>query len=80
MLSCGSTPAAYWPPSDLGFQRVARLSEAGEFLDRSEVIALHTEIASGIRASVGELRRAIERGTSANYDNARNWRSRRVKP
>jgi hypothetical protein len=26
------------------------------------------------------LRRAIERGTSANYDNARHWRSRRVKP
>jgi hypothetical protein len=59
---------------------VARPSEVGEFLDRREEIALHTEIASGIRASVGELRRAIERGTSANYDNARHWRSRRVKP
>jgi hypothetical protein len=30
------------------------------------------EIASGIRASVGELPRAIERGGSANYDSTVN--------
>jgi hypothetical protein len=59
---------------------VARLSCVGEFLGRREEIVLHAEIASGIRVSVGVLRRAMEHGASARYGSARHWRSRRVEP
>src|SRR5712664_3957192 len=56
-------------------QQVLSVSDA-DLIGRREEIARHTEIASGVRASVGELRRAVERGASANYDSARHWRSR----